>query len=82
MLLANRRDAVKEELVPNKEKWGWIIWRKAMLSRKLIDFLSGKSKNRLLNLLFKKTWGHFKQMPKVAPKSFAQQWRDLNGKEE
>jgi len=82
MLLANRRDAVKEDLVPNKEKWGWAIWRKAMLNRKFTDFLSGKSKNRLLNLLFKKTWGHFRQMPKAAPKSFAQQWQEKNHHEE
>ncbi|OCX50888.1 iron-sulfur cluster-binding protein [Mucilaginibacter sp. PPCGB 2223] len=82
MLLANRRDAVKEDLVTKKERWGWALWRKAMLSRKLTDFLSGKSKNRLLNLLFKKTWGHFKQMPQVAPKSFAQLWQEQNGKEE
>jgi len=78
MLLANRRDAVKEDLVPKKEKWGWALWRKAMLSRKLTDFLSGKSKNRLLKLLFKKTWGHFRQMPKAAPKSFTQQWQEKN----
>ncbi|WP_448700953.1 LutB/LldF family L-lactate oxidation iron-sulfur protein [Mucilaginibacter sp. AW1-3] len=78
MLLANRRDAVKENLIPKKERWGWAIWKKAMLSRKLTDFLSGKSKNRLLRILFKKTWGHFRQMPQVAQKSFAALWQEKN----
>jgi L-lactate dehydrogenase complex protein LldF len=82
MLLVNRRDAVKEGLVPTKERWGWAIWKKAMLSRKLTDFLSGKSKNRLLNSLFKNTWGHFRQMPQVAQKSFAQLWQEKNKKAE
>lgn len=82
MLLVNRRDAVKEGLTPTKERWGWAIWKKAMLSRKLTDFLSGKSKNRLLNMLFKKTWGHFRQMPQAAQKSFAQLWQERNGKAE
>src|SRR6201996_2687405 len=48
MLLLNRRDAVKEGLVPNKERWGWNYWKKGMLSRKLTDFFSGKTKNYLL----------------------------------
>lgn len=78
MLLANRRDAVKEGLIPVKERWGWVIWKKAMLSRKLTDFLSGKSKNMFLNILFKKTWGHFRQMPKVAQKSFSALWQEKN----
>src|SRR6201989_417229 len=55
MLLLNRRDAVQEHLVNTKEKWGWALWKKAMLSRKLIDFLSGAWKNRFLNMFFKKT---------------------------
>jgi L-lactate dehydrogenase complex protein LldF len=76
MLLLNRRDAVNENLVSNKERWGWLLWKKGMLSRKLEDFFSGKTKNFLLKKLFKKTWGHFRTMPKVAEKSFAQLWQE------
>jgi L-lactate dehydrogenase complex protein LldF len=76
MLLLNRRDAVNEGLVTNKEKWGWVLWKKGMLSRKLEDFFSGKTKNYLLKTFFKKTWGHYREMPKVAEKSFAQQWQE------
>jgi L-lactate dehydrogenase complex protein LldF len=78
MLLLNRRDAVKDDLATQKEGWGWAIWKKGMLSRKLTDFLSGKTKNWLLNTFFKKTWGHFRQMPKVAEKSFSKLWQEKN----
>jgi L-lactate dehydrogenase complex protein LldF len=78
MLLLNRRDAVNDDLVTRKEKWGWLAWRKGMLSRKLEDFFSGKTKNRLIQTFFKKTWGHYRDMPNVAGKSFAEQWREKN----
>lgn len=78
MLLLNRRDAVNDDLVPRKEKWGWLAWRKGMLSRKLEDFFSGKTKNRLMKTFFKKTWGQYRNMPNVAEKSFAEQWREKN----
>src|SRR6195952_5728365 len=78
ILLLNRRDAVKDHIVTKKEQWGWTIWQKGMLSRKLTDFFSGKTKNKLLNTFFKKTWGHLRQMPKVAEKSFSKMWQEKN----
>jgi L-lactate dehydrogenase complex protein LldF len=79
MLLLNRRDAVNGQLVTNKEKWGWQAWTKGMLARKFMDFFSGKTKNFLLKFFFKKTWGHLREMPNVAPKSFSQEWKERNG---
>ncbi|TWR30643.1 iron-sulfur cluster-binding protein [Mucilaginibacter pallidiroseus] len=76
MLLLNRRDAVNEGLPAMKEKWGWAGWKKGMLKRSLTDFFSGKTKNWLMRTFFKKSWGHYKEMPEVAPKSFSQQWKD------
>jgi L-lactate dehydrogenase complex protein LldF len=81
MLLLNRRDAVKEQLVTKEEKWGWTAWKKAMLSRKLTDFFSGKTKNFLMNLFFKKSWGKYRRMPDVAGKSFARQWKEQHDTE-
>ncbi|SEO42071.1 L-lactate dehydrogenase complex protein LldF [Mucilaginibacter gossypiicola] len=78
MLLLNRRDAVKENLVTNKERWGWAIWKKGMLKRKLTDFFGGGMKNFLLKTFFKRTWGHLREMPKVADKSFSKQWQEMN----
>ncbi len=74
MLLLNRRDAVKEGIVTRKEKWGWALWKKGMLTRKMMDFFSGKTKNRILNRFFKKGWGYFRELPVVADKSFSKQW--------
>jgi L-lactate dehydrogenase complex protein LldF len=78
MLLLNRRDSVREELVTKKEQWGWAIWKKGMLNRKLMDYFGGKVKNFLLKTLFKRTWGHLREMPTVAEKSFAKQWQEKN----
>lgn len=78
MLLLNRRDAVNENLVTNKERWGWAIWKKGMLKRKLTDFFGGGMKNFLLKTFFKRTWGHLREMPRVADKSFSKQWQEMN----
>jgi len=78
MLLLNRRDAVNEGLATSAEKWGWKMWKKGMLKRKTEDFFGGKMKNFFLRTFFKKTWGHYKEMPNVAEKSFAKQWEEKN----
>jgi L-lactate dehydrogenase complex protein LldF len=82
MLLLNRRDAVRENLIPTKEKWGWAVWKKGMLKRNLTDFFGGKAKNFFMRTFFKSSWGHFKDMPKVAEKSFSQQWKERGKTEE
>jgi L-lactate dehydrogenase complex protein LldF len=82
MLLLNRRDAVTEGLVATKEKWGWALWKKGMLKRSLTDFFGGKIKNWMMRTFFKKSWGDRRDMPEVAPKSFSQEWKDRNKKEE
>ena len=76
MLLLNRRDAVKHQVVTKKEEWAWAIWKKGMLSRKMMDFFKGKTKNFFLRTLFKKTWGHLREMPVVADKSFSKEWSE------
>jgi L-lactate dehydrogenase complex protein LldF len=78
MLLLNRRDAVDSGFVTSAEKWGWKMWTRGMLSRKTEDFFGGKMKNFFLKTFFKKTWGHYKQLPDVAEKSFAKQWEEKN----
>jgi L-lactate dehydrogenase complex protein LldF len=82
MLLLNRRDAVNEGLFTTKERWGWSAWKKSMLKRSMMDFFGGKMKNFFLKFFFKKTWGHLKEMPVVAEKSFAKQWQEKHQGEE
>jgi L-lactate dehydrogenase complex protein LldF len=76
MLLLNRRDAVHDNVVKTKEKWGWAMWKKGMLKRNLTDFFGGKMKNFMMKTFFKSSWGHLRDMPEVAPKSFSQQWKE------
>jgi len=78
MLLLNRRDSVKDNLVTTKERWGWAIWKMGMLKRKMEDYFSGSTKNFFLKTFFKKTWGNLRQLPQVAEKSFTEQWQERN----
>jgi len=82
MLLLNRRDAVNGGLVAAKERWGWTIWKKGMLKRSLTDFFGGKMKNFFLRFFFKNTWGHLREMPEIAEKSFTRQWQEKHHGEE
>lgn len=82
MLLLNRRDAVNEGLITTKERWGWAIWKKGMLKRSLTDFFGGKMKNFFLRFFFKNTWGHLREMPEIAEKSFTRQWQEKHQGEE
>jgi L-lactate dehydrogenase complex protein LldF len=36
----------------------------------------GKAKNFLIQKLFKKSWGKYREMPNIATKSFAKQWEE------
>ena len=78
MLLLNRRDAVNEDLVTIKEKWGWSFWKKGMLSRKLMDFFSGKTKNFYSTSFSKKPGVISGKCQRCASKSFSQQWKERN----
>ncbi|MXV51075.1 iron-sulfur cluster-binding protein [Pedobacter sp. HMF7647] len=78
MLLLNRQQSVKNGLSTSKESFGWKQWKKAMLNRSWMDFFSGKWKNFFLKTFFRKSWGNYRELPKVAKKSFNAQWREEN----
>ena len=78
MLLLNRRDAVKENLVTSTEKWGWKGWKTGMMKRNTMDYFNGSWKNWFLKTFFRKSWGSHRELPKVAPKSFSKQWQEKN----
>jgi L-lactate dehydrogenase complex protein LldF len=77
MLLLNRRDAAAGHENGKKEEIGWSMFSKMMQKRKWMDFFGGKFKNFMLKSFFKKSWGKYREMPKVAEKSFAKQWDEL-----
>ncbi|WP_129716115.1 LutB/LldF family L-lactate oxidation iron-sulfur protein [Pedobacter sp. SYP-B3415] len=74
MLLLNRRDAAATHQNGKVEDIGWKLWKKGMQKRNLIDFFGGKVKNFILRTFFKKKWSKYRDLPEVAPKSFASQW--------
>ncbi len=76
MLLLNRRDAVKQNLVTTKEKWGWQLFTRAMLKRKWLDFFKAKFKNSVLRSFFAKRIGKYRNLPTVAAQSFNQLWKE------
>ncbi|MEJ5993434.1 LutB/LldF family L-lactate oxidation iron-sulfur protein [Pedobacter sp. Du54] len=82
MLLLNRRDAAGAHENSKMEEIGWSLWKKGMQKRSLMDFFGGKTKNFFLKKFFKKTWGKYRSMPQIAPKSFAKQWEEGKNSQE
>lgn len=78
MLLANRRDAVKEGHTSITERVGWKIFSQAITRRSLVDKVGGKTKNWFMKTFFKKSWGKRRALPTIANKSFSQQWKENN----
>lgn len=76
MLLLNRRDAASQHDNSKMEEIGWSLWKKGMSKRALMDMVSGKLKNFFLKKFFKKSWGKYRDMPEIAPKSFSKQWEE------
>jgi L-lactate dehydrogenase complex protein LldF len=76
LLVLNRRDAVKQGDYKRSEKVGWFVWKRAMLSRGVMNMAGEKTKDFMLNFLFKKSWGANREMIKIAPKSFNQLWKE------
>ena len=79
LLVYNRRDAVKQGNYARSEKFGWFVWKRAMLSRRMMNTGGDKMKNFMLRFLFGKSWGTHREMVKVAPKSFNQLWKEKYG---
>ncbi|MFH1004993.1 MAG: LutB/LldF family L-lactate oxidation iron-sulfur protein [Bacteroidota bacterium] len=79
LLLYNRRDSVKDKLTSSTENLMWLFWKKAMMKRKNMEQGGAKLKNFMLNRFFKKQWGNRRELPKIASKSFNQQWRESKG---
>lgn len=76
LLLLNRNDAVKRNTSTFGEKqlnkWSTMV----LTSRKLMDFTNGNFKSFLLKQVASKSWGPRREFPKLAPKSFAQMWKE------
>jgi len=75
ILLLNRKQSVEENLNNKWEKLGFQLWKRAMLSRKLMNFGGSSIKQWAVSVLFKNSWSKRRQEPILAPKSFNELWR-------
>lgn len=74
LLLINRRDSIDKNMTTKAEMWGWYFFKRIMISRKLLDFVSGHLKNMALKRLFSFTWAKRRTLPNVADQSFSAQY--------
>jgi L-lactate dehydrogenase complex protein LldF len=79
LLLLNRKQSVDQRLNSKLEKFGFTIWKQAMLNRSLMNMGGSKPKQLVLNTLFKNSWGKHRILPQLAPKSFNQLWKERRG---
>lgn len=82
MLLLNRRDAAATHENGKIEEMGWGMFNRMMQKRKWMDFFGGKFKNFMLKSFFRKSWGKYREMPKVADKSFSKQFEEMKKNKE
>lgn len=78
LFVHNRKDYVAKGLTGSRENWGWRLWRKGMMSRKLMNG-SPRAKRIVFSTLFKKTWGKRRAMPEFPSHSFNQWWKTERG---
>jgi L-lactate dehydrogenase complex protein LldF len=78
MLLENRHLATKQKLNGMVEDNTWRLWQMAMQHRFLLDAAPAKTKNKVVNRLFKDTWVHDRGELNFSKKSFSQLWRERN----
>ena len=80
LLLFNRNDAVKRGHTKASDRISMYIWKKTMLKRRRMDAGSNKMKNLMMRILFKKSWGPGRTIPKIHERSFKKQWEEKKGK--
>ncbi|RAJ03858.1 L-lactate dehydrogenase complex protein LldF [Chitinophaga skermanii] len=76
LLLHNRHKAVEENHTSGMEKISWFGWKQASLSRRMMNLVSGNTKNFFMQKFFNKAWGDDRDLPVFAPKSFNQLWKE------
>ncbi len=75
LLLINRRQSREQGFQPKAEDRVWTYWKKAMLSRKLMNLPGANLKNLGLRYFVKGMWGKRRELPHLANQSFNERWR-------
>lgn len=76
MLLENRIIAATEGLNEFSENMAWKFWKRAMLSRPLLNMGGQKIKNKVVNTMFKDSWAKHRSNLEFADKTFNKMWKD------
>ncbi|MFI5196422.1 MAG: LutB/LldF family L-lactate oxidation iron-sulfur protein [Chitinophagales bacterium] len=76
MLLENRNMAAESNLNGYSENMSWRLWRDAMMSRRILNSAGAGLKNKVVNMLFKKSWGRHRGEILFAATSFNKMWKD------
>ncbi len=76
MLLENRNIATMQHLNGFVEDKTWKVWKFAMLNRGVLDSAGAGIKNKVVNKLFKKSWGAHRGELQFAPKNFNALWKE------
>jgi L-lactate dehydrogenase complex protein LldF len=79
LLLENRAEAVEAGASVWSERIAWKVWRKASLSRGMMNMGNGKMKNWMVNKIFT-AWTSTRGDLNFAPKTFNELWREKYGK--
>ena len=78
MLLENRAIAAASKMNGFAEGAAWKFWEFAMLHRPSMDAAGAGLKNKVVNRLFRDSWGHSRGELHFAPKSFNGLWKERN----
>ncbi|HEX9509897.1 MAG TPA: LutB/LldF family L-lactate oxidation iron-sulfur protein [Puia sp.] len=74
LLLDNRSEAVKEGYATWSEKVAWKAWKRASLSRSLMNMGNRRMKNWLVNKVFKAWTAHRDELD-FSPRTFNERWK-------
>jgi L-lactate dehydrogenase complex protein LldF len=77
LLLENRHQSVEKGDAAFAEKMAWKFWKRAMLSRKLMNAGSGSIKSWVVNK-FVKSWKEHRSELRFPDRSFNQLWKERN----
>jgi L-lactate dehydrogenase complex protein LldF len=75
LLLENRHEAVQEGAAGWSEKVAWKVWKKASLSRKMMNMGNGNMKNWVVNKIFS-AWTTNRGDLNFSRKTFNELWRE------
>jgi len=77
LLLENRKEAVDQHHADFVEKMAWKFWKRAMLSRTMMNLAPAGAKSWVVNS-FVKSWKKHRKDLKFPEKSFNQLWKERN----